>query len=72
MRQVVQILEGAVPVPETPPEDLGSSGRIFGHCETFDEFVDVFSTTMTIEMATATPEPPSSRSSGEHQQLISG
>ncbi|KAF8708618.1 hypothetical protein HU200_029996 [Digitaria exilis] len=72
MRQVVQILEGAAPVPETPPEDLGSSGRIFGHCETFDEFVDVFSTTMTIEMATATPEPPSSRSSGEHQQLISG
>jgi len=69
MRQVVQILEGAAPAPApapaTPPEDLGSSGRIFGYYEGFDEFVNMFPTTVTTQ-------PPSSRSSAEHQQLISG
>ncbi|CAL4936796.1 unnamed protein product [Urochloa decumbens] len=34
MRQVVQILEGAAPVPETPPEDLGSSGSLAGRSDT--------------------------------------
>ncbi|RCV40173.1 hypothetical protein SETIT_9G031000v2 [Setaria italica] len=53
MRQVVQVLEGAAPVPETPPEDLGSSGRTFGYYETFDEFINMFPT--TIEVATVTP-----------------
>ena len=42
MRQVVQILEGAALAPATPPEDLGSSGRIFGYYEGFDEFVNMF------------------------------
>ncbi|KAG2534188.1 L-type lectin-domain containing receptor kinase SIT2-like [Panicum virgatum] len=64
MRQVVQILEGAAPAPATPPEDLGSSGRIFGYYEGFDEFVNMFPTTVTTQ-------PPSSRSSAEHQQLSS-
>ncbi|PUZ36309.1 hypothetical protein GQ55_9G028000 [Panicum hallii var. hallii] len=70
MRQVVQILEGAAPAPVTPPEDLGSSGRIFGYYEGFDEFANMFPT--TTETATITTQPPSSRSSDEHQQLISG
>uniref|UniRef100_A0A0A9FP14 non-specific serine/threonine protein kinase n=1 Tax=Arundo donax TaxID=35708 RepID=A0A0A9FP14_ARUDO len=39
MRQVVKILEGAAPVPETTPEVLGSSGRIFGYNESFAEFI---------------------------------
>ncbi|RLN43171.1 L-type lectin-domain containing receptor kinase IV.1-like [Panicum miliaceum] len=70
MRQVVQILEGAAPAPVTPPEDLGSSGRIFGFYEGFDEFVNMLTT--TTETATVTTQPPSSRSSDEHQKLISG
>ncbi|XP_066333942.1 L-type lectin-domain containing receptor kinase SIT2-like [Miscanthus floridulus] len=70
MRQVVQILEGVAPVPETPPEDLsGAGGRIFGCYETFDEFVNVFPT--TFEITAATTPPPCSPSSAEHQQLIS-
>ncbi|KAG0546901.1 hypothetical protein BDA96_01G033500 [Sorghum bicolor] len=71
MREVVQILEGAAPVPETPPEDLGGAGvRIFGCYESFDEFVNVFPA--TFEITAATPPPPCSPSSAEHHQLISG
>jgi serine/threonine protein kinase len=75
MRQVVQVLGGAAPVPETPPEDLGSSGRILGYYETFDGLLNMFPTTidMATATATATPQPPSSRSSAEQQHhLISG
>ncbi|XP_062212868.1 L-type lectin-domain containing receptor kinase SIT2-like [Phragmites australis] len=60
MRQVVQMLEGAAPVPETMPEDLGSSGRIFGYNESFDEFVTMFPTTS--EITTVTTQPSSSNS----------
>ncbi|PWZ54492.1 L-type lectin-domain containing receptor kinase IV.1 [Zea mays] len=70
MRQVVQILEGAASLPATPPEDLGGAGgRIFGHYETFDEFVNVFPT--TFDITTVTTPSPCSPSSAERQQLIS-
>ncbi|KAJ1292936.1 hypothetical protein BS78_01G029000 [Paspalum vaginatum] len=74
MRQVVQILEGAAPVPETPPHDLGSSGRVLGYYETFDEFVNLVPTTIEITAVMAQAQTPSSHSSTEqeHQHLISG
>ncbi|XP_062214127.1 L-type lectin-domain containing receptor kinase SIT2-like [Phragmites australis] len=67
MRQVVQILEGAAPVPE----DLGSSGRIFGYNESFDEFVTMYPTAS--EITPVTTQSSSSHSTVEQQQqLISG
>ena len=63
------MLEGATPVPKTLPKDLGSSGRIFGYNESFDEFVTMFPTTS--ETTTVTTQ-PSSSNSDEQQQLISG
>ncbi|CAL4945178.1 unnamed protein product [Urochloa decumbens] len=70
MRQVVQILEGATPVPETPPKDLGSSNRLFyGYSESFDEFATVFPTSGT---TTVTTQPSSSHSNDERQEPISG
>ncbi|KAF0911035.1 hypothetical protein E2562_005423 [Oryza meyeriana var. granulata] len=67
MRQVVQILEGAAPVPETLPEDLECSGRLF-YSESFDEFVTEFPSTS--EITTATTQPPSSHSTDEQQGLV--
>ncbi|CAL4936795.1 unnamed protein product [Urochloa decumbens] len=70
MRQVVQILEGAMAVPETPPKDLGSSNRLFyGYSESFDEFATVFPTSGT---TTVTTQPSSSHSNDERQEPISG
>ncbi|CAL4928127.1 unnamed protein product [Urochloa decumbens] len=70
MRQVVQVLEGAVAVPETPPKDLGSSNRLFyGYSESFDEFATVFPTSGT---TTVTTQPSSSHSNDERLEPISG
>jgi hypothetical protein len=69
MRQVMQILEGTLPVPDTAPEDLDSNARLFfGYNQSFDEFVNVFRTTST----TVTTQPCSSYSSDEQRQLMSG
>ncbi|KAG8061554.1 hypothetical protein GUJ93_ZPchr0003g18053 [Zizania palustris] len=67
MRQVVQILEGAAPVPETLPEDLASSGRLF-YRESFDEFVTMFPSTSTISTATTQPLP--SQSTDEQRPVV--
>jgi serine/threonine protein kinase len=70
MRQVVQVLEGAAPVPETPPKDLENTNRLFyGYIESFDEFATVFPTSGT---TTVTTQPSSSHSNDEQQQVISG
>ncbi|CAN6302970.1 unnamed protein product [Urochloa humidicola] len=70
MRQVMQILEGAAPLPETPPKDLGSSNRLFfGYSESFDEFATMFATSGT---TTVTTQPSSSHSNDELQEPISG
>ncbi|CAN6286342.1 unnamed protein product [Urochloa humidicola] len=69
MRQVVQILEGAVAVPETPPKDLGSSNRLFyGYSESFDEFATVFAASGGTTVTTQ----PSSSHSNDEQEPISG
>lgn len=66
MRQVVQILQGAAAVPETPPKDLGNSNRLFyGYSESFDEFATMFPATS--EATTVTTQPSSSHSTGEHR-----
>uniref|UniRef100_J3LU99 non-specific serine/threonine protein kinase n=1 Tax=Oryza brachyantha TaxID=4533 RepID=J3LU99_ORYBR len=67
MRQVVQILEGAAPAPETLPEDLECSGSLF-YSNSFDEFVTEFPSTSDI--TTATTHPPSSQSTDEQQWLV--
>ncbi|RLN40056.1 lectin-like receptor kinase 7 precursor [Panicum miliaceum] len=70
MRQVVQILEGAGTVPETPPKDLGSNNRLFyGYSESFDEFATIF---LASETTTVTTQPSSSHSNDEQQERISG
>ncbi|PUZ36310.1 hypothetical protein GQ55_9G028100 [Panicum hallii var. hallii] len=70
MRQVVQILEGAGTVPETPPKDLGSNNRLFyGYSESFDEFATIF---LASETTTVTAQASSSHSNDEQQELISG
>uniref|UniRef100_A0A0D9W1A5 non-specific serine/threonine protein kinase n=1 Tax=Leersia perrieri TaxID=77586 RepID=A0A0D9W1A5_9ORYZ len=63
MRQVVQILEGAAPAPETVPEDLACSGRLF-YSESFDEFVTGFGLPSTSEITTAT------NSTHDQQRLV--
>ncbi|XP_066338949.1 L-type lectin-domain containing receptor kinase SIT2-like [Miscanthus floridulus] len=71
MRQAVQILEGAAPVPETPPKDLASNNRLFyGYSESFDEFATMFPETS--EVTSVTTQPSSSHSTGEEQQVSSG
>ncbi|XP_066385732.1 L-type lectin-domain containing receptor kinase SIT2-like [Miscanthus floridulus] len=71
MRQAVQILEGAAPVPETPPKDLASNNRLFyGYSESFDEFATMFPATS--EVTSVTTQPSSSHSTGEEQQVSSG
>jgi hypothetical protein len=71
MRQAVQILEGAAPVPEMPPKDLASNNRLFyGYSESFDEFATMFPATS--EVTTVTTRPSSSHSTGEEQQVSSG
>uniref|UniRef100_A0A0D9W0U6 non-specific serine/threonine protein kinase n=1 Tax=Leersia perrieri TaxID=77586 RepID=A0A0D9W0U6_9ORYZ len=70
MRQVVQILEGAAPAPETMPEDLACSGRLF-YSESFDEFVTGFGLpSTTSEITTATTRPTSSSNSTDEQQRL--
>ncbi|KAI4986154.1 hypothetical protein ZWY2020_018784 [Hordeum vulgare] len=59
MRQVVQMLERAVPAPEMSPEDIGKSMKTFEHNEAFDEFVGM-SFPLTSEVTTATTLPSSS------------
>ncbi|KAL6636621.1 hypothetical protein ACP70R_024193 [Stipagrostis hirtigluma subsp. patula] len=68
MRQVVQMLEGTAPVPETMPEDLGSNNRLFFGCN------ELSTTFATFEVTTGTTPPSSSHSTDEQpeQQLISG
>ena len=71
MRQAVQILEGAAPVPETPPKDLANNNRLFyGYSESFDEFATIFPATS--EVTSVTTQPSSSHSTGEEQQVSSG
>jgi serine/threonine protein kinase len=70
MRQAVQMLEGAAPVPETPPKDLASNSRLFyGYSESFDEFATMFPATS--EVTSVTTQPSSSHSTGEGQQVSS-
>ncbi|CAM0877436.1 unnamed protein product [Alopecurus aequalis] len=64
MRQVVQILEGAVPAPEMSPDDLGSSITQFEHSKAFDEFVGM-SFPATSEMSTLVTTRTSSSHSGD-------
>ncbi|XP_034920550.1 L-type lectin-domain containing receptor kinase IV.1-like [Populus alba] len=42
MRQVVQFLEGDVPLPDISPLRLSASGLTFSHREGFDEFADSY------------------------------
>ncbi|KAJ1292937.1 hypothetical protein BS78_01G029100 [Paspalum vaginatum] len=68
MRQVVQILEGAAAVPETPPKDLGNNnGLFYGYSESFDEFPTMFPATSEATTVTMT-QPSSSHSTGGQQQ----
>ncbi|XP_048532460.1 L-type lectin-domain containing receptor kinase SIT2-like [Triticum urartu] len=53
MRQVVQMLEHAVPPPEMSPEVISESMKQFEHHEAFDEFVGM-SFPSTSEVTTAT------------------
>ena len=53
MRQVVQMLEHAVPPPEMSPEVISASMKQFEHHEAFDEFVGM-SFPSTSEVTTAT------------------
>ncbi|XP_048532453.1 L-type lectin-domain containing receptor kinase SIT2-like [Triticum urartu] len=69
MRQVVQMLEGAAPAPETSPEDLGNSMTLFEHSEAFDGFVGV-SFPSTSGFTTATMRTSASNSPDEKRQLL--
>ncbi|XBH96098.1 hypothetical protein VPH35_086558 [Triticum aestivum] len=69
MRQVVQMLEGAAPAPETSPEDLGNSMTLFEHSEAFDGFVRV-SFPSTSGFTTATMRTSASNSPDEKRQLL--
>ncbi|KAF8757347.1 hypothetical protein HU200_010862 [Digitaria exilis] len=71
MRQVVQMLEGTAPVPDTPPKDLGSSSNrlFYGYRESFDEFATVF---LASETTSVTTQPCSSHSNDEKQEVTSG
>uniref|UniRef100_A0A0E0GVQ9 non-specific serine/threonine protein kinase n=1 Tax=Oryza nivara TaxID=4536 RepID=A0A0E0GVQ9_ORYNI len=62
MRQVVQILEGAAPAPETLPEDLECGVGQF-YDESFDEFVTGFPSTSEITTSTT-------QSTDEQQRLV--
>ncbi|VAI39226.1 unnamed protein product [Triticum turgidum subsp. durum] len=68
-RQVVQMLEGAAPAPETSPEDLGNSMTLFEHSEAFDGFVGV-SFPSTSGFTTATMPTSASNSPDEKRQLL--
>ncbi|KAL5210410.1 hypothetical protein ABZP36_006033 [Zizania latifolia] len=68
MRQVVvQILEGAAPAPETLPEDIGSTGRLF-YSDLFDKFATMCPSTSAISAATT--QPSSSQSTDEQRQSL--
>ncbi|KAG8098801.1 hypothetical protein GUJ93_ZPchr0013g36868 [Zizania palustris] len=67
MRQVVQILEGAAPAPETLPEDLGSTGKLF-YNDVFDEFTTMYPSTSAVSAATT--QPSSSQSTDEQRQSV--
>jgi hypothetical protein len=46
MRQVVQFLEGDVPLPDISPLCLSASGLTFSHREGFDEFANSYPSSM--------------------------